>query len=122
MSNRRQWLVVIAVGLLAWAAASGIANREDEPDINEPSNQPRRSTSTVRNQVPRTAAEGKFEQTWSASYGSTTCADWHERMTPKQRWVAAADMLVGSPEDERWQDGPARQPDFLVRERHRRRL
>lgn len=42
------------------------------------------------------ATAGEFDQSWSKSYSSTTCADWANSMTYDQRRVAAADMLVGA--------------------------
>lgn len=58
------------------------------------------------------STSGKFEQTWSKSYGSTTCSDFGGTMTADQRRVAAADMLTGA----RNQDGGKTLPsDDLIR-------
>ncbi|GAB3447195.1 hypothetical protein GCM10027517_30640 [Phycicoccus ginsengisoli] len=42
------------------------------------------------------SSSDKYEQTWTTSYAKTTCADYTQTMTVKQRWVMAADMLVSS--------------------------
>lgn len=47
------------------------------------------------------ASSKKFEQTWSTSYGQTTCKQWFNDMTANERFVAAADMLVGAQKTER---------------------
>jgi hypothetical protein len=39
---------------------------------------------------------GKFDQTWPKDYGRTTCGEWTNKMSQKQNFVAAADMLVGA--------------------------
>lgn len=38
----------------------------------------------------------KYEQTWTKSYSSTTCAEWNEELTDRQQWAASADMLTGA--------------------------
>ena len=43
-------------------------------------------------QVP----EGKYTQTWKPHYDKTSCKDYQHVMTPHERWVAAADMLVAA--------------------------
>jgi len=43
-----------------------------------------------------TAAQEKFNQTWPTGYGQTTCQQWLAEMTSAQKFVAAADMLVGA--------------------------
>jgi hypothetical protein len=35
----------------------------------------------------------RYVQTWSKSYDRTSCAEWSARMTDRQRWTAALDML-----------------------------
>jgi hypothetical protein len=53
----------------------------------------------------------KYEQTWTTSYGDTTCGAWDNEMNGHQRWVAAADMLVSA----RKQDGGDQlPPDALI--------
>lgn len=37
---------------------------------------------------------GKWEQTWPAAYGETTCAQWVADMNSHERFVAAGDMLL----------------------------
>jgi hypothetical protein len=37
-----------------------------------------------------------YNQTWTKSYGLTTCGDWNDEMTDSQQWVAAADLLTGA--------------------------
>ncbi|MBO1756515.1 hypothetical protein [Allobranchiibius sp. CTAmp26] len=39
---------------------------------------------------------GKYEQTWTKGYSSTTCDEFINEMDPHQRFVAAADMLGGA--------------------------
>lgn len=36
----------------------------------------------------------KYVQTWTKAYAETTCADWHQVMTPHERFVMAADLLL----------------------------
>jgi hypothetical protein len=38
----------------------------------------------------------KYRQTWTKSYGETSCDEWLTHMTDKQQWAAAADMLTGA--------------------------
>jgi hypothetical protein len=57
-------------------------------------------------------ASGKYEQTWTMSYGETTCGHFLTEMTDKQRWVMAADMLVGA----RKRDGGGEGGDVALRE------
>jgi len=45
---------------------------------------------------PGTTTPGKYDQTWSQPYSSTTCAEWDSEMTADEQWVAAADMLTGA--------------------------
>jgi hypothetical protein len=43
---------------------------------------------------------GEYDQTWSKSYGNTTCSDWTSLMTSKQQFVAAADMLTSAQQED----------------------
>lgn len=45
---------------------------------------------------PATSELGKYEQTWAKDYGKTTCREWLRRMDEHERFVAAADMLLGA--------------------------
>jgi hypothetical protein len=38
----------------------------------------------------------KYLQTWTKAYGETTCTDWHQTMSAHERFVMAADMLLGA--------------------------
>jgi hypothetical protein len=38
----------------------------------------------------------RYIQTWTKSYGLTTCGDWNDAMTDSQQWVTAADILTGA--------------------------
>lgn len=40
--------------------------------------------------------DDRYRQTWGKAYSATTCTEWRDRMTSKQRFAAAADMLVGA--------------------------
>ncbi|MGZ4532973.1 MAG: hypothetical protein ACXVXP_11555 [Mycobacteriaceae bacterium] len=40
------------------------------------------------------ASDDKYEQTWSKSYGETTCSEWISDMSQHEMWVAAADMVT----------------------------
>lgn len=40
------------------------------------------------------SADNKYTQTWTTPYSQTTCSDYLNAMTGKQRWVMAADMLT----------------------------
>src|SRR5207253_6020628 len=40
------------------------------------------------------STEGKYNQTWTTAYSKTTCGDYLNSMTSKQRWAMAADMLT----------------------------
>ncbi len=47
--------------------------------------------------APQAAADDdKYTQTWPTPYGQTTCAQFLNDMTAKQRWVMAADMLTNA--------------------------
>lgn len=41
-------------------------------------------------------ASTKYTQTWTKSYGSTTCADWNTAMDDHQKFVMAGDMLLSA--------------------------
>ncbi|MGI8331037.1 hypothetical protein ACRYCC_13810 [Actinomadura scrupuli] len=41
----------------------------------------------------QTTVMSRYVQTWSKSYDRTSCAEWSARMTDRQRWTAALDML-----------------------------
>ncbi|MEW2250408.1 hypothetical protein AB0907_24075 [Streptomyces sp. NPDC006975] len=45
---------------------------------------------------PKPKQADKYEQTWTVPYSNTTCGDYLNNMDDHQRWVAAADMLVGA--------------------------
>jgi hypothetical protein len=114
---RKPRVIPLASALVALVVIAGCA---DEPDPNVvPSASDSRSTTTAANTGTRefnagvatssprtppstartTVAAGtpdKFEQTWSKGYASTTCTDWHTRMSSHERRVAAADMLVSA--------------------------
>ncbi|MFD6474394.1 hypothetical protein ACFWEH_12950 [Streptomyces anulatus] len=53
------------------------------------------------------AGPGKYEQTWTTPYSSTTCGDYLNTLNQHQRWVLAADMLSGA----RKADGTSTLPD-----------
>ncbi len=40
------------------------------------------------------AAVGQYDQTWTKTYATTTCADWNSRMTDHEQYVMAADFLT----------------------------
>ncbi len=39
------------------------------------------------------AQSTKYLQTWTRAYGETTCADWHQSMSERERFVMASDVL-----------------------------
>lgn len=55
---------------------------------------------------------GPYQQTWTKSYGSTTCSDWIDLMNDHEQFVAAGDMLFAA-----WKgDGVDRlPPDATIR-------
>lgn len=55
---------------------------------------------------------GPYQQTWTKSYGTTTCSEWIDLMDEHERFVAAADMLYAA-----WKgDGVDRlPPDATIR-------
>ncbi|MDP9226367.1 MAG: hypothetical protein M3P18_21505, partial [Actinomycetota bacterium] len=40
----------------------------------------------------------RFDQTWEQPLGETTCADWTGTMTARQRYAAAAELLLSARE------------------------
>jgi hypothetical protein len=54
----------------------------------------------------------RYNQTWTKSYGLTTCGDWNDEMTDSQQWVAAADILTGA--RKKWDGGEDPPTDPLV--------
>lgn len=46
--------------------------------------------------APCAAADDKYTQTWPTPYDQTTCTQFLNQMTAKQRWVMAADMLTNA--------------------------
>ena len=56
--------------------------------------------------------DDKYDQTWSGSYSSTTCAEWNAEMTGDQQWAAAADMLTSA--RNKRDGGQGLPPDYLV--------
>lgn len=42
------------------------------------------------------ADDDKYTQTWPTPYSQTTCSQFLSKMTAKQRWVMAADMLTSA--------------------------
>lgn len=67
-------LAALAVAALLLAACGGGAPRGPTP------------TPTV----------GKYTQTWTKSYATTTCVDWVDAMDAHERFVMAGDMLMGA--------------------------
>lgn len=74
-------LAVVAVVVAVFALASTTS----KSGVSSSAPAPSRSTSS---------GNDKFTQTWPKSYGSTTCNDWLNTMTEKQKFVAAADLLT----------------------------
>jgi hypothetical protein len=62
--------------------------------------------------VTTPAPEGRYNQTWTKSYGLTTCGDWNDMMTDSQQWGAAADMLASA--RKKWDGGESLPSDSLV--------
>ena len=54
----------------------------------------------------------RYNQTWTKSYGLTTCGDWNDEMSDSQQWVAAADILTGA--RKRWDGGEDPPTDSLI--------
>jgi hypothetical protein len=61
--------------------------------------------------TPASGSTG-YNQTWTKSYGLTTCGDWNDEMTDAQQWVAAADMLTSA--RKKWDGGEGLPSDSLV--------
>jgi hypothetical protein len=53
-----------------------------------------------------------YNQTWTKSYGLTTCGDWNDAMTDSQQWLAAADILTGA--RKKWDGDEDRPADSLI--------
>jgi hypothetical protein len=53
-----------------------------------------------------------YNQTWTKSYGLTTCGDWNDEMTDSQQRGTAADMLTGA--RKKWDGGEGPPSDSLV--------
>ncbi|MDO9485682.1 MAG: hypothetical protein Q7K25_06445 [Actinomycetota bacterium] len=85
--------VPIALGALLLAGCSSSESASD----------PAPSASVVQDvpsDQPVTDPEvDKYEQTWTTPYDQTPCGDYTLGMTEKERWVAAADMLLASRSD-----------------------
>ncbi|MBP2583019.1 hypothetical protein J3A78_003497 [Streptomyces sp. PvR006] len=54
------------------------------------------SETTAPSTRPEPAKPGKYEQTWTTPYSSTTCSDYLTALDEHQQWVLAADMLSGA--------------------------
>ena len=54
----------------------------------------------------------RYNQTWTKSYGLTTCGDWNNEMTDSEQWVAAADILTGA--RKKWDGGEDLPADSLI--------
>lgn len=86
-------LIVLATVLLGIAACGG-----------EPAQAPESAAAPTRTAqpvpiLPAPAAEpepAKYKQTWATPYSETTCAQFAEAMNDHERFVMAADMLVGA--------------------------
>jgi hypothetical protein len=57
-------------------------------------------------------ANAGYNQTWTKSYGLTTCGDWNDQMTDSQQWASAADMLTSA--RKKWDGGEGLPADSLV--------
>ena len=62
--------------------------------------------------VTTPAQESRYNQTWTKSYGLTTCGDWNDVMTDSQQWGAAVDMLTSA--IKKWDGGEGLPSDPLV--------
>lgn len=63
--------------------------------------------------VTTPASQGtRYNQTWTKSYGLTTCGDWNDEMTDSQQWVAAADILASA--RKKWDGGEDLPADSLI--------
>ena len=65
--------------------------------------------SIVTTAAPQSA---RYNQTWTKSYGLTTCGDWNDEMTDSEQWVAAADILTGA--RKKWDGGEDLPADSLI--------
>ncbi|MCU1668057.1 MAG: hypothetical protein JWP40_984 [Blastococcus sp.] len=45
------------------------------------------------------SGSAKYDQTWTKSYGSTTCGEFKSRMSEHERFVMAADMIGSTAAD-----------------------
>ncbi|MFB6963086.1 hypothetical protein ACFCYB_40525 [Streptomyces sp. NPDC056309] len=45
---------------------------------------------------PKPKKVGKYDQTWTTPYSDTACGAFLNEMNEHERWVTAADMLVGA--------------------------
>ncbi|MFB7732791.1 hypothetical protein ACFC08_00025 [Streptomyces sp. NPDC056112] len=45
---------------------------------------------------PKPKRVGKYDQTWTTPYSDTSCGAYLNEMNSHERWVTAADMLVGA--------------------------
>ena len=61
--------------------------------------------------TPASGSTG-YNQTWTKSYGLTTCGDWNDQMTDSQQWAAAADLLTSA--RKKWDGGEGLLSDSLV--------
>lgn len=65
------------------------------------------TTEEVAAPSPTPKQADKYEQTWTVPYSKTTCGSYLRDMDDHQRWVAAADMLVGARKTDGGSDLPA---------------
>jgi hypothetical protein len=62
--------------------------------------------------TPPVSESTRYNQTWTKSYGLTTCGDWNDVMTPSQQWGAAGDMLTSA--RKKWDGGESPPSDSVV--------
>ncbi|WP_432114030.1 hypothetical protein [Streptomyces sp. S1] len=84
---RRHTATAFAFVLLALAGCSV----SPEPDARAAG--PETTTPAARVEPTK---PGKYEQTWTTPYSSTTCGDYLTTLDDHQQWVLAADMLSGA--------------------------
>ena len=72
----------MAAALLAAALLMVVSGCSDDT-LTTPEDSPTASSTTV----------GKYDQTWTRSYGSTTCQQYRTKMTRHQRFAFAAEIL-----------------------------
>lgn len=94
----RHHTAIAAALLLATLTACSGSDRATKPE---------ETTAERPAQAPASSAPGKYEQTWSTPYASTTCGDYLTAMDDHQRWVLAADMLSGARKTDGATDLPA---------------